>query len=284
MHLIRLLTIGVALSLLVNSPVIAEQADQQHNASDNTLKPIISLIIDDLGEQISVTKRTIALPGRFNCSFLPVTGQAAELAHAAHIQGKEIMLHLPMEAQQHNQRMGDIAFTQHMQFDDFQAMLKLGLARIPHLRGVNNHMGSLLTQVPHSMQHFMASLSEHQPLFFVDSRTTSQSIAASTAENYGIPHVERDIFLDNQRNHAAISQQFERLIRIAEKRGSAVAIAHPYPETLSFLEQTLPQLEARGIILVPISELLQYREQQRNIANSNPLKLSLHPGLPSNTH
>jgi polysaccharide deacetylase 2 family uncharacterized protein YibQ len=143
-----------------------------------------------------------------------------------------------------------------MDQETFLATLRDNLQAVPHVIGVNNHMGSQLTQNPEAMDWLMTELKQ-QGLFFIDSRTSADSLAMATAISQQLPTDERDVFLDHERTQAFISKQFDYLLKLAKRDGHALAIGHPYPETLDLLEQRLPQLQAQGIELVSISELLQ---------------------------
>ncbi len=116
-------------------------------------------------------------------------------------------------------------------------------------------MGSALTEQQQPMGWLMAELKAHQ-LFFVDSRTSSHSVAQQVARQAGLSNAGRDVFLDNKRDLVSINQQFNQLIRLARQRGQAIAIGHPYPETVHYLQQVLPLMKDAGIDVVPVSSLL----------------------------
>lgn len=190
-------------------------------------------------------------------SFLPQTPFARRLAISAHGQGKEVMLHLPMESVAHRP-LGPGGVTLHMTRGEFMRTVSAGLASLPYVRGVNNHMGSLLTRHPGHMGWLMSAMEDFGPLYFVDSRTTAETVARQIAEEHHIPHRDRDVFLDNARIPALIRTQLKKLLERARHRGTAVGIGHPYPETLAVLEQMLPRLGSEyGIRLVPVSELFE---------------------------
>ncbi|MCR6653361.1 MAG: divergent polysaccharide deacetylase family protein [Cellvibrionaceae bacterium] len=222
--------------------------------SDNTIaQPSIAIIIDDLGEQWQAGKRVLALPGDITLAVLPFTHYGDRLVELAAQQGREVMLHAPMEPLSHpawheGLRRG---MTQTELRDALAAMLEA----LPQARGVNNHMGSALTQERERMDWVMAELAG-RGLYFIDSRTTPSSQALTSAQDHAIPSARRDVFLDNIRTEDAIEQQFRTLLRLARERGQAIAIGHPYPETLAFLERVLPQLGDLGVRLVPVSQLL----------------------------
>lgn len=233
------------------------------------IEPVsITIIIDDLGNNLSDGQRAINLPGPVTYAILPDRPYSHRLAEQAHRNGKEIMLHMPMD-NTHDQPMGPGGLTIKQDRSHYEKRLQQAIATTPHIRGINNHMGSRLTANTERMQWLMQSL-QNYPLYFVDSRTSANSVAAITASNHHIPTLERDVFLDHEANTAFTDKQFKRLLRIARKEGSAVAIGHPYPSTLSYLENILPQLTDMGVHLVPPSDLLaikanpntQYAAQQ----------------------
>ncbi len=214
----------------------------------------IALIIDDLGDHWRSGARAIDLPGSITYAFLPHTPYAVEFANRAHAQGKGVMLHLPMQAMT-AKKLGPGGLTLDMDKKTFIQTVNQAIRAIPHVSGINNHMGSLLTQHPGHMQWLMAEIGRHQELFFLDSRTTHHTVAEQVARENRIPTRRRDIFLDDNPDPEAIAHQFHRLVKKAKRDGIAIAIGHPYDTTLSLLEQQLPRLKEKGIQLVLVSEL-----------------------------
>lgn len=221
-----------------------------------TNKITIGIIIDDLGYLNQRDTRAVRLPGAVTLAFLPQTPHARTLAQLAHQLDKEVMLHLPMESMQ-GQALGPGGLTLDMTANQFAQQFKLDMESVPHVAGVNNHMGSLLTQHPGHMLWLMQELRKRDDLYFVDSYTTKTSIAQQLAAENWVPNLRRDVFLDHDRNPEKIRFHFQRLIKKARKNGSALAIGHPYPETMLVLEQELPKLQAQGITLVPVSQLVR---------------------------
>jgi hypothetical protein len=216
--------------------------------------PRIILIIDDIGDNKTLGQRAVELPGKVTLAFLPHTPNASQLAENAHHLGKEIMLHMPM-SNINNQALGPGGLTPRQAKPEFIKTLKAALKSIPHLQGINNHMGSELTQLEQPMKWVMEELGCHD-LYFVDSRTSPKSVAFSSARGADIAHLRRDVFLDNEKDPRYIAEAFDRLVRIAKRYGVAVGIGHPYPETLAYLEQVVPHLDAMGIELSYPSQVL----------------------------
>ncbi|MCK7577879.1 MAG: divergent polysaccharide deacetylase family protein [Chromatiales bacterium] len=235
---------GALLLAVLAAPLAAQPAERVR----------VGLIIDDLGNSLDAGTRTVRLPGAVACAVLPHTTHARELAALAHAAGKEVILHLPMEAREAAEP-GPGQIDARMPPLEVRATLDYDLSTVPHAIGINNHMGSLLTTDRAAMTGLMRELRLRQ-LFFIDSRTAVDSIAAATAQAQGIPVLARDVFLDNDPAADAVAAQLTRLERLARRRGYALGIGHPYPATLAALEQWLPQLAARGIELVPLTTRL----------------------------
>lgn len=216
----------------------------------------LTIIIDDLGYHLVNGMRSAKLPAPVTLAVIPHTRHSLSLAKAAHIRGKEVMLHLPM-SNSLGTEMEPGTLTELMPKSEFKHILRTSLAAVPFIQGVNNHMGSKLTQQSQAMSWVMEELRD-TPLYFVDSRTSSHSKAYEIAKSHAIPTLKRDVFLDNDRNPVAILAQLRKAIRKAKSKGFAVAIGHPYPETLAVLEQELPNLAQEGIELVPASALFEH--------------------------
>ncbi len=152
----------------------------------------------------------------------------------------------------------------HRQFVD---QLKSDIHSVPHIKGINNHMGSLLTQHPGHMDWLMAALADEGDLYFIDSRTTTKSVASYFARLHQVPHMDRDIFLDPDGRPETIRREFKRFIHTVNQQGRAIAIAHPYPLTIQFIKQHMHELAEQGIKLVPVSELINANQGQGEISN-----------------
>jgi len=222
---------------------------------------VLSIIIDDIGYQLKSGRRAIKLPGKLTYAFLPYSPYASRLAELAYQHNKEVMLHLPMQAESDN-KLGPGALTREMPKRLFKTALHRALAAIPHVRGFNNHMGSRLTRDLTRMRWLMEAAMFHDHVYFVDSRTTAESVAQSEATRLGIRNTRRDIFLDYKQETTVVEHQLRLLVKRAKKKGNALAIGHPYPNTMAVLERWLPTLAAQGVQLVPVSELIQLRTQR----------------------
>jgi len=262
---------SILLALLVSLPA---------GADDISGAPVslLSIIIDDLGDVRQPGLRAVALPGSVTCSILPHTPYARTLATRAHAVHKEVMLHLPMESET-GRYTSEGMLSRAMDWNAFSTAVQAALRSVPYVDGVNNHMGSLLTQQPGYMAWLMQLLKQ-QALYFVDSRTTPRSVAYQVASDSGVTHISRDVFLDVDRRPEVIQAQLDRVIALSRQRGKALAIGHPYPETLAALESWLPALAAQGIKLVSVSDLITMHKQPG--ARQWQTSLSLSPRVAKN--
>jgi hypothetical protein len=233
--------------------------------------PTLVIIIDDLGYELEPGRRAVELPGKVNLAILPHTPYARTLAQFGQAAGKEILLHAPM-SNINAMPLGAGGLTAAMTRQEFRRTLAASIENTPGVRGINNHMGSLLTARREPMEWVMEELAA-RGLYFVDSRTTSHSVAAAVARDYAIPHLSRHIFLDNELDGTAVHYQFKAALKLAQERGLAIAIGHPHEVTLKYLRRQLPRLERQGFRLALISEVLAERtgdEPRTTVATAEP--------------
>jgi polysaccharide deacetylase 2 family uncharacterized protein YibQ len=224
----------------------------------------VAIIIDDIGYNRSQGLAAINIPGKLTYAIIPHSPHAKSLAIAANKMQKELILHAPI-TNIHNYPMGQSGLSEEMSEENFHNTLSNAIASVPYVIGVNNHMGSLLTQQQRPMEWTMKTLKAHG-LYFIDSRTTPASIAWKTAQQFNIASLKRDVFLDHERDSGFIAEQFERFISIAKRKGYAIAIAHPYPETIKYLRDNINRLKAHGIRLRTASELVNYHSPNKQQA------------------
>lgn len=249
----RGLILAGMLFFLLPAPVISQSQDEL---------PIVAVILDDLGYNRARGERANRLPPQVALSVLPHSPFGPDIAVEANRQGRLIMMHCPMESLL-PYRLGPGGLQVSMDEREFLETLADNLASIPYVSGVNNHMGSLLTSNHQKMGWVMSALRDTGGLFYVDSRTTAQTVAEERAEEFGIPNLRRDVFLDNRRDVDYIRGQMLKLVKKARRNGSALAIGHPYPQTLEVLEEMLPELIHHGVRLVPVSELLEHKNRSK---------------------
>ena len=219
-------------------------------------RPRLALVMDDIGWDLRMGQRVLALPGPITVAVLPGTPMGNRLAQKAYGAGVEVILHQPMTAMFATDA-GPGSLFPDMDAGALRLRLAQNLDEIPHHVGVSNHMGSLLTRCETSMAAVMAELAG-RGLYFLDSRTTHYSVALDAARSARVPATRRDVFLDHILDAGAIERALEAAVAMAEARGYAVAIGHPHRLTLEILEARLPGLQER-VELVPVSALLPAR-------------------------
>ncbi|OOZ37181.1 divergent polysaccharide deacetylase family protein [Solemya velesiana gill symbiont] len=222
--------------------------------------PSIAIVIDDMGNHGGWGDSALSIPGPVTYAMLPLTPHAKRLAREANRQGKEVMLHLPMQAYD-DSPLGPGGLTLHQTETTFKNTLVDALDAVPHAKGLNNHMGSLLTRHPGAMGWLMQVLQERDSLFFIDSRTSRESVAHLLAREYEVPTANRDVFLDNNRDPEAIKAQFTRLVKKARDKGYAIGIGHPYPETAQVLKELLADPRLHGVQLITASEMIELQRR-----------------------
>lgn len=237
----------------------------------------LAIVIDDVGRELVWHERLQALRYRLTFSVLPgsIYAPGAQLRlRQDQRRPREIMLHLPMEpSDAAMMKEGPEAREEFLLAEDSDAILaekvERALARVPAAVGVNNHMGSRLTTDPDAMKTVMRTLAGHEGLFFLDSRTTAETVAESQAREAGLRALSRHVFLDHDASPQAIAEQLERAAGLSED-APTVAIAHPSRAVVEVLERELPRLARRGVGVYPLSELL-YRQRAQFARPSLPV-------------
>jgi uncharacterized protein len=214
----------------------------------------LAIVIDDLGRDTADLAALGRLGVPITYAVLPFEEHTPEVVAELRRQGAEILLHLPMEAQGGNDP-GPGALLYGMDAEELERRTTAALAAVPGASGVNNHMGSRLSADEGSMRAILGVLAQRN-LFFLDSRTSAKSVGFRLASTLGVPAAERQVFLDTEPRPEAIRVQFARLLSVAHQRGSAIAIGHPFAETLAALAEEVPRAKAAGYQFVPVSYLL----------------------------
>jgi len=231
-------------------------------ASAADQRPVLSLVIDDLGYSYEHGKAAIELDGDHTYAVLPGATYSVELARQAHEQDKEVILHLPMQSISSTAAIEPGALNEAMDEDELTYNVHSLLAQIPFIRGVNNHMGSHLTEFDFFMRPVMDSILSYDPsLYFLDSRTSPRSVAHAQALDAGLSSISRDVFLDNDPNKSAIELQYNIWLTRAHARGSAIAIGHPNANTLEVLQQNLSSAQQKFRFL-RVSRLIGERRER----------------------
>jgi len=217
-------------------------------------RPRLAIIIDDCGQWPVTERGFVDLPFPVTLSVLPHVRYGPAIAREADAAGKGVMLHLPMETVS-GRDPGPGTITTAMGDEAIRDAVARDLAELPQARGVNNHEGSRATADPRVMGDVIDVL-EHDGDFFIDSRTSAASVAATVAHTHGVPSASRDVFLDNVNDVGAVEAQLREAAARARVSGQAIAIGHPRPATLLAVRTLAPALAAGGIDLTLASNLV----------------------------
>ena len=218
-------------------------------------RPMIALVIDDMGVDRKRSARVIGFKGPLTLSFLAYADDLGTQTAAAAAAGHELLVHLSMEPDSATVDPGPNVLMSGLGADELRRRLRWGLSRFEAYVGVNNHMGSRFTADAAGMTVVMEEL-KSRGLLFLDSRTTSKTVAAALARRAGVPFVERNIFLDHVNDVATVRGRLAELERLARQNGFAVAIGHPRDATLTALSAWLEEVEGRGFVLVPLTAVV----------------------------
>jgi polysaccharide deacetylase 2 family uncharacterized protein YibQ len=222
------------------------------------IRGYVALIVDDMGNSLEMLNDILSLKEPITVSVLPYSQYAQETARLAHENGLEVLLHLPLESLNNHDAATDnegMIMTA-MSPNEIVQSFETSLARVPFADGVNNHMGSKFTADVMLMRTLLAPMKD-KGLLFVDSRTTAQTVAYDEALGMGVPALKRDVFLDADADRSRIRGRLIELFKAAQKKGKAVGICHPFPETLQVLKSSFRLFEKYNLEAVPVSQLVQ---------------------------
>ncbi len=247
----------------IPAPLPQEDPAWRRNAVavlDPQARPMIAIVIDDLGLDRRNADRVVRLPGPLTLSFMTYANDLPAQARAAHAAGHELLVHVPMEPLDGHLNAGLNVLRPDLPPDELARRIDWALSRFDGYVGINNHMGSRFTADPAGMAELFAEL-HRRGLLFLDSRTTAATVGGAMAVRYDVPFAGRNVFLDNEVSAEAVWAQLTKTEADARRTGFAIAIGHPHDGTIAALEQWLPTLSQRGFALVPISRIVE-----RNLA------------------
>ncbi len=253
----------IPLSLLFSAPRPLPAAEKKPTEVIPPPPPgnLVAIIIDDMGNSLDALEEISDMQLPITISVLPLSAYAEETAQTAYENGLEVMLHLPGESinnQEGNSYTAGL-IRSGMSPMEIQELVEASILRVPYIRGVNNHMGSKITQEESVMRPILETLRRHN-LFFLDSRTTAASIAFDLARKMGLPSAYRNMFLDTTVSVEFTKQKIAELIRLSQRTGRAIGIGHPFPETLQALRESLPLLAGRNVKAVFVSAIVRRAE------------------------
>lgn len=231
---------------------------------------VLAVVIDDAGYDLRQLRRFLDLPFPLGIAVLPGLPRSAEAAKAILDSGKELLLHQPMEALG-GQNPGPGAITLDMSPDQARDLLAKNLDSLPGAAGVNNHMGSAVTRNA-ELTRAVVELAKERGIYYLDSRTTPDTLVRKTGLGLGISTRERDVFLDNSGDRDSIVRALSEGKKLAAYKGSAILIGHVWSSELaSTLMEFYPQLVAEGYSLSTISRLMMIEAHEEETAGNAPV-------------
>jgi polysaccharide deacetylase 2 family uncharacterized protein YibQ len=225
--------------------------------ADLNSRPLVAVVIDDVGIDRPRSKRAWDLPGPLTLSFLPYAKDLREQARAARARGHELLLHLPMEPTGRADP-GPNALLVSLSDAELRQRTTAALDSFDGYVGVNNHMGSRFTTFRPGMETVLRQF-KGRGLMFLDSRTTAQSVGDQLAQEMGVPSIVRHVFLDDDESLESVRRKLAETEAVARRQGFVVAIGHPHEATLQALGEWLPGLQAKGLALAPATAVLRKR-------------------------
>ena len=221
-------------------------------------RPMIAIVIDDLGIDQTRSRRAIALPAPLTLALIPYGYNLKLLSKAGRKAGHELLVHVNMEPTDRDIDAGPHALLTGLKMDEIRTRLAWALSRFEGYIGISNHMGSRFTEWPDGVEAVLQEL-RGRGLLFLDSVTSQKSVGAALAQAHGMAYASRDIFLDNDRTASRITLRLAETERLAKRRGYAIAIGHPHDVTLQALKSWIPAVKKRGFVLVPLSAIVRWR-------------------------
>ena len=218
----------------------------------------VALIVDDCGYDLPLAKELIGMDAALTLSILPMAPYAKQTALAATGDGKEVMLHMPMEPiERKDPNMPPCEVVFGASEKEVVSALTEALKTVPGLSGVNNHEGSKACTDERAMRAVMKEL-KRLGLYFIDSKTTPDSVAYSVAKEVGVKSASRDVFLDNDDDVEAIKTEMKRLVSLSARlNGPVIGICHLRKKTVRALKEAIPEATSHGNKFVFASQVVK---------------------------
>lgn len=226
------------------------------SSHERAARPRLAIVIDDWGYDWQAADSFFALDVPLTVAVIPFLPHSRQQALEARRRGFEVLVHLPMQPQDPRLDPGPNAITTDLPDDEIRRRVELAIEAVPGAVGVSNHMGSRATADRRVMVQVLAAVAR-RGLFFLDSHTTPDSVVGAVAREFGMPWAQNDLFLDGERDVLAVRRRLELGARRALSSGHAIVIGHVRPATAAAVASILPELQRRGIEVVPVSDLLQ---------------------------
>ncbi len=217
--------------------------------------PQLAIIIDDVGGDLRLTEEILEIGKSLSLSILPSLPYSRESAELAQENGFEVMLHLPMEPKEEiGNPLEEETIMTYMSEEEIEDIVWDALEKVPFAKGVNNHMGSKATEDERVMETILKLLAE-KGFFFIDSKTTPNSVGSKLARELGVLSGENQLFIDNQNDYLSIEERLHLGMKIAKSKGTCIIIGHARPQTIQAIREVIPEIEREKIRLVFASQI-----------------------------
>jgi polysaccharide deacetylase 2 family uncharacterized protein YibQ len=238
-----------------------EVKPQPAKAAEPSGTPRIAIIIDDLGyKPLSSLDSILNLKFPITFAIIPHLAYSSSNAINLYKDQYEIILHMPMEPGNYpTNNPGEGAILSQMNEASIREAITKGFQSVPFCDGMNNHMGSKITANRTLMRTILSEVKERD-MFYIDSKTSARSVAYEVAKSMDVATAQRHVFLDHEPTYEFVTKQLEETRQIADKKGLAIAIGHPYAATLQVLSEKMPELDRAGYKFIFASEAVQTYE------------------------
>ena len=229
-----------------------------HSSEATSRQKQIFLVIDDAGLEIAETRQFLDIPIPMTIAVLPHLKETRMVCNAIlDCEGKEIMLHQPMEAYDRAADTGPGTIYNTTYTADVIRILDRNLASVHGARGINNHMGSRTTENEVLMAEILRYC-RSRDLYFLDSKTAYNSVVERVANRSHTHYEGRDVFLDIQHDRASVRKAWESTVRKARENGYVIAIGHIWSrETADAIRDSYQTLINQGYTFHVLSELYE---------------------------
>jgi uncharacterized protein len=229
--------------------------------AENNTETMVAIIIDDFGGNVKGVNDFFQSKIPITVAVMPFLERSKEQAQLAYDHGLEVIIHLPLQPKKGKASwLGPKPITKDLPLDEVKRRVVAAIESVPHAKGMNNHMGSLIVEDERIMRVILETAKEHH-LYFIDSGTNPKSVIPKLAEEIGVPWATRDIFLDDTLSSSShVYKQMSKLLKVAEKKGNAIGIGHVGVKgeaTVKGVKQAVETFEKQNVQIVPASQLLQ---------------------------
>ena len=229
--------------------------DVEEIVEEKSIAGELTIIIDDFGyRNDEVSDGFLSLGANLTFAVIPGHKYSKSFAKKAFKKGYEVIVHMPMESHVSSSGEEDFILNTDMTSSEIESRMEKVISHLPQAVGMNNHQGSKAAENKRVMNVVGSVLKKYEK-YFVDSRTTPETIAGSMMMSLGVHTANRDIFLDNEADPYLINKQLDQLISTAQHKGSAIGVGHARPMTLQVLQKRIPELEKAGFQFKFVSSL-----------------------------